>query len=134
MAVMGENSAGKSSIYNWAFGLKLEVGVDDTTQKISIVHSDLPRGLKYFDSPGLNEYNSITNADTLKAFYQVDYVFIATAVTFKNCKRCIQVMNHINPPKLYLVRTQCDKFPSEAEFMSARTKDHQLLKDWGIQR
>lgn len=31
VAVIGENSAGKSSIYNWLFGLKLAVGVDDTT-------------------------------------------------------------------------------------------------------
>ncbi len=31
VAVIGENSAGKSSMYNWIFGLNLKVGVDDTT-------------------------------------------------------------------------------------------------------
>ena len=64
----------------------------------------------------------------------MDFVFIATAVTFKNCKRCIQVMNHINPPKLFLLRTQCDRFSNEAEFQSARQKDQQLLLEWGIYR
>ena len=66
--------------------------------------------LYYFDSPGLNPYVDITNYDTLKAFYQVDYVFLVTAVTFKNSVNTIQVFDKINPPKFYLVRNKCDKF------------------------
>ncbi len=38
VAVIGEISAGKSSIYNWMFGLKLETGQGEVTEKISIIH------------------------------------------------------------------------------------------------
>ena len=34
VAVIGDNSAGKSTIYNTYLGLQLEVGVDDTTQEV----------------------------------------------------------------------------------------------------
>ena len=134
VAIIGENSAGKSAMFNQILGTNEEEGVDDTTQSIKKVMVDEHRGLIYWDSPGLNEHVGITNADTLKAFYEVDIMFIATAVTFKNCKRCIEVMNHINPPQLYLVRNQCDKFESEAKFEQARQKDMGLLQEWGIKR
>jgi NADH:ubiquinone oxidoreductase subunit B-like Fe-S oxidoreductase len=58
----------------------------------------------------LNPYVDITNAENLKAFYKVDYIFVVTAVTFKNSVRTIQVFDKINPPKFCLVRNQCDKF------------------------
>lgn len=34
VAIVGENSAGKSSMLNKILGTKLEVGVDDTTQEV----------------------------------------------------------------------------------------------------
>ena len=120
MATIGENSAGKSAIFNRFLGTNEEEGVDDTTQNIKQVYTDAQRGLVYWDSPGLNEHVGITNADTLKAFYKIDIVFIVTAVTFKNSKRAIEVMNHINPPKFYLIRNQCDRFENEQKFQQAK--------------
>jgi hypothetical protein len=64
----------------------------------------------------LNSYVDITNAETLKAFYCVDYIFVVTGVTFKNSVRTIQVFDKINPPKFYLVRNQCDKFLNDQKF------------------
>ena len=64
----------------------------------------------YFDSPGLNQTFNITHAEYLKAFYDVDCMFIATSVTFKNSIKTIQVMDKINPPVFYLIRNQCDMF------------------------
>ena len=69
--------------------------------------------LIYYDSPGLNQSINITHAHILQAFYCVDIMFIVTSVTFKNSIKSIQVMNKINPPKLYLVRNQCDRFDSD---------------------
>ena len=90
--------------------------------------------LAYFDSPGLNQTINITHAECLKAFYTIDIMFIATSVTFKNVIRSIQVMNKINPPKLFLVRNQCDRFESEAELMNCKEKDKKVLLDSGVKR
>ena len=117
VGIIGENSAGKSSLLNFVLGLKLKVGVDDTTQNIEKVHVNDSSKLVYFDSPGLNQTINITHAKCLKAFYTIDIMFIATSVTFKNVIRSIQVMDKINPPKLYLVRNQCDKFETDADMM-----------------
>jgi GTPase Era involved in 16S rRNA processing len=114
-AIIGENSAGKSSLLNTAFNLHLEVGVDDTTEKIEKVYTDPALKMVYFDSPGLNQTINITHAECLKAFYSIDFMFIATSTTFKNSIKSIQVMDKINPPKLFLVRSQCDKFKTDAE-------------------
>lgn len=54
IAVIGQNSAGKSTIYNWIFGLNCKVGIDDTTQEISVVFENKEKRLEYVDSPGLN--------------------------------------------------------------------------------
>ena len=70
----------------------------------------MSRKLVYFDAPGLNQNFNITHAEYLKAFYSIDIMFIATAVTFSNSKRTIKVMDKINPPQLYLLRNHCDKF------------------------
>lgn len=43
-------------------------------------------------------------------------------------------MDRINPPRLFLLRTQCDKFPTKEEFEVAKTKDYKLLQQWGIKR
>ena len=112
---------------NSNLGINLEEGIDDTTQKIEKVHHDTSRKLVYFDSPGLNQTLSITHATYLKAFYTVDIMIIATSVTFKNSIRTIQVMNQINPPQLYLVRNQCDKFENEEEFQKAVEKDKKVI-------
>lgn len=64
----------------------------------------------YFDSSGLNQTFNITQAEYLKALYDVDCMFIATSVTFKNSIKTIQVMDKINPPVFYLIRNQCDMF------------------------
>ena len=133
VGIIGENSAGKSSLLNFVLGLQLEVGVDDTTQDIEKVHVDASSKLAYFDSPGLNQTINITHAECLKAFYTIDIMFIASSVTFKNVIRSIQVMNKINPPKLYLVRNQCDKF-SDNEMTNCKEKDRKLLLDYGINR
>ena len=117
---------------NHILGLDLEEGVDDTTQDLSIVHADPIRKLVYFDSPGLNQTFSITHAEYLKAFYTIDFMFIATSVTFKNSFRTIQVMDKINPPKLYLVRNQCDKFANEEQFQKAVEKDKKVLADCNL--
>ena len=61
-------------------------------------------------------------------------MFLITAVTFKNCIRSIQVFDKINPPKLFLVRNQCDKFKSDEEFQSCVTKDNKVLEDINIKR
>lgn len=112
---------------NCNLGLKLEEGVDDTTQYIEKVHQDASRRLVYFDSPGLNQTFNITHTEYLKAFYTIDIMFIATSVTFKNSIRTIQVMDKINPPKLYLVRNQCDKFSNEEDFQKAVEKDKKVI-------
>lgn len=112
---------------NLTLAKKLKEGVDDTTQFIEKVHEDASRRLVYFDSPGLNQTFNITHAEYLKAFYTIDIMFIATSVTFKNSIRTIQVMDRINPPKLYLVRNQCDKFASEEEFQEAVEKDRKVI-------
>ena len=123
VAIIGENSAGKSSLLNKALNLKLEVGVDDTTQNIEKVYTNFKTKLVYFDSPGLNQTITVTQAEYLKAFYAIDCMFIVTSVTFKNSKNSIQVMNKINPPKLYLVRNQCDKFENDAKMNECKAKD-----------
>jgi hypothetical protein len=86
----------------------------------------------YFDSPGLNQTINITHAECLKAFYAIDIMFIATAVTFKNSIKTIQVMDRINPPQLYLIRNQCDRFSNEEDFQKAVVKDNDLLKQYNI--
>lgn len=134
LAFIGENSAGKSALLNHYLGLHLEEGVDDTTQKIEQVHVDEVKKIAYFDSPGLNQTINITHAENLKAFYSVDYMFIATSVTFKNSIRSIQVMDKINPPKLFLVRNMCDKFETQAAMDSCKQKDKELLQQYGINR
>ena len=134
VGIIGENSAGKSSLLNFVLGLQLEVGVDDTTQDIEKVHVDASSKLAYFDSPGLNQTINITHAECLKAFYTIDIMFIASSVTFKNVIRSIQVMNKINPPKLYLVRNQCDKFRTDAELMKCKEKDRKVLQGCGVNR
>ena len=133
-AVIGDNSAGKSTLYNKTFNLELEVGVDDTTQQVSKVYDCSQRSVEYFDSPGVNETTNVASPEVLKVLYSLKCVFIATSVTFKKLKRLIRIMDRINPPMLYLLRTQCDKFPSEEEFESAKAKDLGLLKEWGIKR
>ena len=90
--------------------------------------------MAYFDSPGLNQAINVTHADCLKAFYTIDIMFITTSVTFKNVIRSIQVMNKINPPKLFLVRNQCDKFETNAEMMKCKQKDLKVMKDCGVNR
>lgn len=97
------------------------------------MHVNASSKLAYFDSPGLNQTINITHAECLKAFYTIDIMFIASSVTFKNVIRSIQVMNKINPPKLYLVRNQCDKF-NENEMMKCKEKDRKVLLDHGINR
>lgn len=59
-AIIGENSAGKSSMLNKVLNIKLEVGIDDTTEIIEKVHVDSATKIAYFDSPGLNQTISIT--------------------------------------------------------------------------
>lgn len=64
----------------------------------------------------------------------MDEVFIVTGTTFKFCKQAIQVMNKIDPPALYLVRTQCDRFSSEEEFEKTVAQDIQTLAAWNVDR
>lgn len=52
VSLVGENSAGKTSAFNWIFGTNGKVGVDDTTDKITLIHQK--DKLVYFDTPGLN--------------------------------------------------------------------------------
>lgn len=40
VALVGDTSAGKSSIYNWVFHLKLQVGQEEVTDKIEIIFTD----------------------------------------------------------------------------------------------
>ncbi len=61
-------------------------------------------------------------------------MFIATAVTFKNSVKSIQVFDKINPPKLFLVRNQCDKFEKDEDFQAAVAKDRQVLASIGVNR
>ncbi len=94
-----------------------------------MVFQDFERKIFYWDSPGLNQTITITQAQYLKAFYSIDIMFIVTAITFKNSIRTIQVMDTINPPNLYLVRNQCDKFENEQDLQEAMEKDKKVLKD-----
>lgn len=88
----------------------------------------------YFDSPGLNQTITIIQAHILQAFYSIDYMFIVTSTTFKNSIRTIQVMDKINPPKLVLVRNQCDKFDTDLKMQKVKEKDRALLDQYGIAR
>lgn len=133
VAFIGENSAGKSALLNQILGLHLEEGIDDTTPQIEKVYVDSVGKIAYFDSPGLNQAINITHAEILKAFYCIDYMFIATSVTFKNVVKSIQVMDKINPPKLFLVRNQCDRF-TPAELEKCKAKDRNVLQQYGINR
>jgi hypothetical protein len=47
--------------------------------------------------------------------------------------KCLQVMNKINPPQLYLVRTKCDQF-SDNELSEVMGKDRDLISSWKIKR
>jgi len=132
VAIIGENSAGKSSLFNNFLGLKLDVGVDDTTETIEKVHNDTNLKIAYFDSPGLNQTINITNASCLKAFYSIDCMIITIGTTFKNSIRSIQVMSKIKPPKLILLRNQCDKFETAADLEKCKKKDKSLMSDYGI--
>ena len=128
VGMFGRCSTGKTTILNKMFNLNLQVGVDDTTQTLSKVHVDRNKKLAYFDSPGLNEHVNITNYGVFKALNQMDFVFVLTAVTFKEVRKAILVFNKLNPTRLVLVRTQCDKFDTEEEFQVARAKDMSLLE------
>lgn len=110
------------------------MGVDDTTEEIEIVHKDETEKIVYFDSPGLNQTINVTHAEYLKAFYSIDIMFVATSTTFKNSIRAIQVMDKINPPKLLLVRNQCDKFESDQAMQKCKEKDKKFLTQHSITR
>ena len=134
VTLMGETSCGKSSIYNWMFGLALKTGQSETSMEMSKIHVDEERNRVYWDSPGFNDEIEIYNADLLKAFYQIDCVFIMTDRSFKMCKKSIQVMNKINPPKLILVRTKCDLLRDDQEFKEAVATDSNYLKELDVKR
>lgn len=61
-------------------------------------------------------------------------MFIVTSVSFKNSIKTVQVMNKINPPKLFLVRNMCDKFENDADMTKCKEKDRALLAQYGIKR
>lgn len=43
-------------------------------------------------------------------------------------------MNRINPPQLYLVRTKCDLYESDAELQKVMIQDRDLMSSWEINR
>ena len=62
MAIIGETSSGKSTIYNKLFGLNLETGQGEVTMKIEMIYQDKTRNRAYFDASGLNEDIEIIDA------------------------------------------------------------------------
>lgn len=107
VTIVGEKSSGKSSTLNWVLGTKEKVGVYNTTPHFMMIH--YYKNLAYFDSPWLED-DDITSATYLRALYTFDRVFIAVSLSLKSYKRTIMVINKINPPELYFLRTKCDLF------------------------
>ena len=69
VTIIGETSAGKSSIYNTYFGLNLKTGQAECTMDIQQELFDQQNNRVYWDSPGFNEEIEVYNAELLKAFY-----------------------------------------------------------------
>lgn len=83
--VMGKISAGKSSLLNKTFGLKLAVGVGETTMDAMEIGEFSTRNgrVKIFDSPGVNEDFCFTDPQTLNFINDMDKIFICYNTSIK---------------------------------------------------
>lgn len=110
--VIGPISAGKSSLLNRFLNTKLEVGVGQTTVKISPVFTTNDN-IEVYDSPGINKDYDICDYRILNDLFTMS-IFL---VCFQNCLSEVNVIIRILSAirfkfgqKIYLVRTQCDRF------------------------
>ena len=84
--MIGNISAGKSSLINKACGTKLPVGVGETTSDIMKVAISKSGKIHIWDSPGVNEDFAFYDSDVLAYFHSADRIFILYPDSLKSCK------------------------------------------------
>jgi small GTP-binding protein len=108
--VLGNISAGKSSLMNTLFQLEEQVSLDHCTSVCKVVHSRrVDSGvIHYWDVPGSNQDCKFYKPENLSFVKDLDKVFIVYCDDIAMISNIIRVVNAINP-NIVLIRTKCDQ-------------------------
>jgi len=107
--MIGNISAGKTSIINKLFASGLETGIGDTTQ--GVVLAAAGEAYAVWDSAGINHTLMFLDQDSLNYIASVQCVVIVYATALITVEALIKVVNAIKGPDGFVcVRTKCDLY------------------------
>ena len=107
--VIGDISAGKTSIINRLFASGLETGIGDTTQ--GVVLATAGESYAVWDSAGVNHDLMFYDQDSLNYIASVQCVVIVYSTALLTVEALVKVVNAIKGPGGFVcVRTKCDLY------------------------